>query len=46
VPAVVVDGRYQVLLSPNTIQTLDALVKQRLLQASQTSQVSQTPPTK
>lgn len=33
VPAVIVDGRYQVLLSANTIETLDALVKQRLSNA-------------
>ncbi|MBS1174030.1 MAG: dsbA 2 [Burkholderiaceae bacterium] len=33
VPAVIVDGRYQVLLSANTIETLDALVKQRLSKA-------------
>lgn len=30
VPALIVDGRYQIILTDNTIQTLDALVKQGL----------------
>lgn len=33
VPALIVDGRYQIILTDNTIQTLDALVKQGLSKA-------------